>query len=80
MSAFAERIIRSLKIVVYKHLEKKCSYYYVNKLHDFVDIIYTRVNRVTGLAQKRLRQDMNLICFHWSLISPLNTYTSQSLS
>ena len=53
-SAFAERNIRSLKNIIYKHLEKKWSYHYINKHHDFVDIIISRVNRVTGLAPEKV--------------------------
>ena len=53
-SAFAERNLRSLKNIIYKHLEKKWSYHYINKLHDFVEIINSRVNRVTGLAPKKV--------------------------
>ena len=53
-SAFAERSIRSLKNIIHKHLEKKWSYHYINKFHDFVDIINSRVNRVTGLAPKKV--------------------------
>ena len=53
-SAFAERNIRSLKNIIYKHLEKRWSYQYIKKLHDFVDIINSRVNRVTGLAPKKV--------------------------
>ena len=53
-SVFAERNIRSLKKIIYKHLEKRWSYQYIKKLHDFVDIINPRVNRVTGLAPKKV--------------------------
>ena len=35
-------------------MEKRWSYQYIKKLHDFVDIINSRVNRVTGLAPKKV--------------------------
>ena len=49
-SAFAERNIRSLKTIIYKFLEEKWTYIYINSLQEFVRTINTRVNRVTGLA------------------------------
>ena len=39
---------------IYKHLEKRWSYQYIKKLHDFGDIINSRVNRGTGLAPKKV--------------------------
>lgn len=53
-SAFAERNIRSLKNIIYKHLELKWSYRYVDKLDFFVNIINGRKNRVTKLAPKEV--------------------------
>ena len=38
-SAFAERNIRSLKNIIYKHLENKWSYGYMNELQSFVNTI-----------------------------------------
>ena len=35
-------------------MEKRWSYQYIKKLHDFVDIIISRVNRLTGLAPKNI--------------------------
>ena len=63
-SAFAERNIRSLKNIIYKHLEKSWPYQYIKKLHDFVDIMNSRVNRVTGLAPKKVsdKDVPRLIC------------------
>ena len=49
-SAFAERNIRSLKNLIYKYLEDKWTYSYIDKLQDFVNAINTRTNRVTNLA------------------------------
>ena len=53
-SAFAERNIRSLKNIMYKHLEKYWTYSYISKLPEFVNTINTRVNRVTGLAPNKV--------------------------
>ena len=53
-SAFAERNIRSLKNIIYKHLENKWSYRYINELQTFVNTINSRVNRMTGLAPNRV--------------------------
>ena len=53
-SAFAERNIRSLKNIIYKHLENKLSYHYMNELQSFVQTINSRVNRMTGLAPNKI--------------------------
>ena len=53
-SAFAERNIRSLKNIIYKHLENKWTYQYINKLPQFVQTINSRVNRVTKLAPNKV--------------------------
>ena len=70
-SAFAEQNIGSLKNIIYKHLEKKWSDHYINKLQDFVDIINSRINRVTGLAPKKIttRLESQLV----SLVTNQNT-------
>ena len=52
-SAFAERNIRSLKNIIYKHLENKWSYHYMNEFQSFVQTINSRVNRMTGLAPNK---------------------------
>ena len=49
-SAFAEKNIRSLENIIYKDLENKWSYHYINELQSFVQTINSRVNRMTGLA------------------------------
>ena len=49
-SAFAERNIRSLKNLIYKYLEDKWTYSYINEFQNFVKMINSRTNRVTGLA------------------------------
>ena len=48
-SACAERIIRLLENIIYKHLEHKWTYHYMNKLSQFVDT-NSRVDFVTKLA------------------------------
>ena len=53
-AAFAERNIRSLKNLVYKFLENKWSYHYMNKMQSFVQAINSRVNRMTGLAPNKI--------------------------
>ena len=54
-SAFAERNIRSLKNMIYKHLEYKWTWKYVDRLDDFVKIINSRVNRVTKLPPNKVQ-------------------------
>lgn len=49
-SLLAERNIRSLKTIIYKFLEEKWTYSYINSLPEFVKTINTRVNRVTKVA------------------------------
>ena len=49
-SAFAERNIRSLKNFIYKYLEEKWTYSFIDKLDQFVKTNNSRVNRVTKLA------------------------------
>ena len=53
-SAFAERNIRSLKNIIYKDLQNKRSYRYINELQSFVNTIYSRINRVTGLTPSKV--------------------------
>ena len=52
-SACAERNIRPLKNI-YKYLENKWSYGYINELQSFVNTIFSRTNRVTGLAPNKV--------------------------
>ena len=56
-SAFAERNIRSLKNIIYKYLEEKWTYRYIDSLPEFVKTINTRVNRVTGLAPSKVTKN-----------------------
>ena len=44
-SAFAERSIRSLKKIMYKHMENKWTYHYISKLSQFVSTNNSRINR-----------------------------------
>ena len=53
-SAFAERNIRSLKNIIYRYLEEKWTYSYINNLDQFVKNINSRVNRVTKLAPNKV--------------------------
>ena len=49
-SAFAETNIRSLKNIIYRYLEEKWTYSYLDKLDAFVKTINSRVNRTIKLA------------------------------
>ena len=53
-SAFKERNIRSLKNIIYRYLEEKWTYSYINNLDQFVKTINSRVNRVTKLAPNKV--------------------------
>ena len=53
-SAFAERNIRSLKSLIYKYLEDKWTYSYIDKLQDFVNTINSRTNGVIKLAPNKV--------------------------
>ena len=53
-SAFAEHYIRSLKNIIYKHLENKWSYRYINELQSFVNTINSRVNCLPRLAPNKV--------------------------
>ena len=53
-SAFAERNIRSLKNILYRYLEEKWTYSYINNLDQFVKTINPRVNRISKLAFNKI--------------------------
>ena len=53
-SAFAERNIRSLKSIMYRYLEGKWTYSYLDKLDSFVKTINFRVNRTINLAPNKV--------------------------
>ena len=47
-SALAERNIRSLKSLIYKYLEDKWTYSYIDKLQDFVNTINSRTKTASS--------------------------------
>ena len=49
-TVLAERNIRSLKGLIYKFLEYKWTYSYIDMLQDFVNTINSRTNRVSKIA------------------------------
>ena len=53
-SAFAERNIRSIKSLIYKYLNENHTSSYIDNLQNVVNVINSRVNRVTGLAPKKV--------------------------
>ena len=53
-SAFAERNIRSLKNLIYKYVEDKWTFSYINQLQSFVQTVNSRVNRLTKLAPNKV--------------------------
>ena len=53
-SGFAERNIRSLKSLIYKYLEDKWTYSYIDKLQDFVNTTNSRTHRVIKLAPNKV--------------------------
>ena len=55
-SAFAERNIRSLKNIIYKHLEQNWTWKYVDKLDTFVKTINNRINRVIKMAPSKIQK------------------------
>ena len=52
--AFAERNIRSLKNIIYRYIEEKWTYSYLDKLDSFVKTINSRVNRTIKLAPNKV--------------------------
>lgn len=56
-SSFAERYIRTLKSVVYKYLEERQTTRYIGQLQNFVNLINSRVNRMTKLAPQDVRTE-----------------------
>lgn len=63
-AALAERAIRSLKRILYRYMEEKQTYMYINKLQDFVDIINNRVNRSIGKSPKTVTNS-DVISLHY---------------
>ena len=56
-SMLAERYIRSLKNIIYKYMEEKQKYRYVDQLQNFAKIMNARVNRTTMLAPADVRAE-----------------------
>ena len=55
-SVFAERNIRSIKALVFKYLHENNTEVYREQLQAFVDIINSRINRVTKLAPNQVKK------------------------
>ena len=53
-SAFAEKNILSLKNIIYRNLEEKWTYSYLDKLDSFVKTVNSRVNRIISLAPNKV--------------------------
>ena len=53
-SAFAERNKRSLKNIIYRYLDEKWTYSYLDKLDSFVKTINSRVNRTIKIAPNKV--------------------------
>ena len=51
---FFERNIRSLKNIIYRYLEEKWTYLYLDKQDSFVKNIISRVNRTIKLAANKV--------------------------
>ena len=55
-SVFAERNIRSIKALIFKYLHENNTEVYHEQLQAFVDIINSRINRVTKLAPNQVKK------------------------
>ena len=55
-SAFAERMIRSLKSILFKFLHEHNTDTYIADLQNFLNVINSRVNRMTKLAPKAVKK------------------------
>ena len=64
--SFAERNIRTIKSLIYKSLNEIHTSTYINNLPNFVKVINSRVNRITGLAAKSVTKQ------HTSYLISLN--------
>ena len=56
-SVFAERNIRSLKALIFKSLHENNTDTYIENLQQFVNVIISRVNRITKLAPKDMHRN-----------------------
>ena len=54
ITAFAERNVRSLKNIIYKHWENTWSCRYTYEVQFFVNTINSRINCVTGVAPNKV--------------------------
>ena len=55
-SVFAERKIRSIKALIFKYLHENNTEVYHEQLQAFVDIINSRINRITKLAPNQVKK------------------------
>ena len=55
-SVFAERNLRSIKALIFKYLHENITEVYHEQLQAFVDIINSRMNRVTKLAPNQVKK------------------------
>jgi hypothetical protein len=53
-AAYAERAIRSLKNIIYRHMEESHTYKYITRLPSFVKTMNSRVNRSIEMAPKNV--------------------------
>ena len=56
-AAYAERVIRSLKNVIYRYLEEKNTFNYLKELPAFVETLNSRVSSATNLAPKHVMNE-----------------------
>ena len=65
-SSYAEQNIRSIKSLIYKFLKENHTSTYINNLQNFLKVINSRVNRITGLAPKSVTKQHTsyVISFH----------------
>ena len=61
-SAFAKQNNRSLKNIIWKYLEEKWTYSYIDKLYEFNRTIKSRNNRVTKLATNKVKKRSATSC------------------
>ena len=63
-AAYAERAIRSLKRILYRFMEEKNTYTYINKLSDFVNTLNSRTNRSINMAPREVRNSDAITLHH----------------
>ena len=63
-STFAERNIRSIKSLIYKYLNENHTSSHIDNLQNVVNVINSRVNRVTSLAPNKVtKQHTSFLVF-----------------